>query len=426
MASFRGSKAMSEGNGLSPEVDPALYRNLVEMIPLMESFMEQQGARTSMFGHQASMIYTPAPLRESLYKPYESPMKVRKGIHTPKRTPDREVSRKLNREESKEECRWEESENILRRIEGDTAQEDSSKATRYLLVEIEELKQKLWEKDCLLETIGQRSNQILEPHSSHTDDVSQKLWEKDAGQNRMSSRKFKGTVGNNTQGGLIGFDSQLGNNTTHGSGVTDEKSEEMKLLQTQIDNLRQELAEKDCYVQSAQLELREQQQGLGEMRSLLEQAERGMVKTNHKANSMEAELNTLRCQVLTLRYQLDAVDATDLDGSHLQQQDDTDREGQPYRVDMVSTIASEEVDQKTTFLVCVSGPNDDEQLSTVSEGSKEEKDKLELARRKYLAAVIAAREKPIEESLLMVAECRKQLNNYLKYIPEMQGSVTQL
>lgn len=39
MASFRGSKAMSGANGVAPEVDPALYRNLVEMIPLMESFM---------------------------------------------------------------------------------------------------------------------------------------------------------------------------------------------------------------------------------------------------------------------------------------------------------------------------------------------------------------------------------------------------
>ncbi|KAG0569257.1 hypothetical protein M758_6G073400 [Ceratodon purpureus] len=417
MAAFRGSKPMVGGNGVAPEVDPALYRNLVEMIPLMESFMEQQGARTSMFGHQASMIYTPAPLRESLYKPYESPLKVRKGIHTPKRTPNRELSRELNREEPKEETRWEESENILRRIEGDTAQEDSSKDTRHLLVEIEELKQKLWEKDCLLETIGQRSNQILESNSSQTDDVSQKHWE------------FKGTEGNDPQGGAFEFDSQPGNNATNGNGVTedkDEKSEEMKLLQTQIDKLRQELAEKDRYVQSAQLELREQQQGLGEMRLLLEQAERGMVKTNHKANSMEAELNTLRCQVLTLRYQLDAVDATDLaDGSQLEQ-DDADREGPPYRVDMVSTIASEEVDQKTTFLVCVSGPNDEEQVNTVSEGSKEEKEKLELARRKYLAAVIAAREKPIGESLLMVAECRKQLNNYLKDIPAMQDFGTQL
>jgi len=54
------------------------------------------------------------------------------------------------------------------------------------------------------------------------------------------------------------------------------------------------------------------QQGLGEMRLLLEQAEISMAKTNHKAASMEAELNSLRCQVLTLRYQLDAVDATDL------------------------------------------------------------------------------------------------------------------
>lgn len=91
---------------------------------------------------------------------------MRKGILTPKRTPNREVSRELIREEPKEECRWEESENILRRIEGDTAQEDSSKDTRHLLVEIEKLKQKLWEKDCLLETIGQRSNHILESHDT--------------------------------------------------------------------------------------------------------------------------------------------------------------------------------------------------------------------------------------------------------------------
>lgn len=38
---------------------------------LREFFMcaqEQQGSRTSMFGRQASMIYTPAPLPKYLYK----------------------------------------------------------------------------------------------------------------------------------------------------------------------------------------------------------------------------------------------------------------------------------------------------------------------------------------------------------------------
>lgn len=54
------------------------------------------------------------------------------------------------------------------------------------------------------------------------------------------------------------------------------------------------------------------QQGLGELNLLLEQAERGIVKRSHKASSMEAELTTLRCQVLTLRYQLDAVEAAGL------------------------------------------------------------------------------------------------------------------
>jgi hypothetical protein len=52
------------------------------------------------------------------------------------------------------------------------------------------------------------------------------------------------------------------------------------------------------------------QHELGEMRSLLEEAEVGIAKTHSKAASIEAELNGLRCQVLTLRYQLDAVDGT--------------------------------------------------------------------------------------------------------------------
>lgn len=41
MAAFRGSGGSlpPASNGGGPEVDPALYRNLVEMFPLMESFM---------------------------------------------------------------------------------------------------------------------------------------------------------------------------------------------------------------------------------------------------------------------------------------------------------------------------------------------------------------------------------------------------
>ena len=94
-------------------------------------------------------------------------------------------------------------------------------------------------------------------------------------------------------------------------------------------------------------------------------------------------------------------------------QDDADREGPPYRVDMVSTISEQEVDQKTTFLVCVSGPNDEEQVSSISEENKEQKETLDMMRRQYLAAVIAAREKPVGESLMMVAECRRQLSHCL-------------
>ena len=62
------------------------------------------------------------------------------------------------------------------------------------------------------------------------------------------------------------------------------------------------------------------QHGLGEMRTLLEHAEIGMTKKNQKAASIEAELNGLRCQVLTLRYQLDALDGTSVTAGDQPQQ----------------------------------------------------------------------------------------------------------
>lgn len=403
MASFRGPGAMAGSSGVSPEVDPALYRNLVEMIPLMETFMEQQGSRTSMFGRQASMIYTPAPLPKYLYKSYENPLKSKRVPMSPKLEP--------SHEDSKEECTWEESENILRRIDRDPAQEDFNQDSRHLLEEIEELKQKLWEKDCLLETLGQLSNQTLCSQGSQTDAV-----------NQTSSSQFKSTEGNGLQEALFECNSKPGKHASHGNGAVqskDEKHEDMKLLQAPIDQLRQKLVEKDSYIQSAQLELREHQQGLGELNLLLEQAERGIVKRSHKASSMEAELTTLRCQVLTLRYQLDAVEAAGLvDASQSEQQLNTAREGPPHRVDMVSSISSE-ARQKTTFLVSTPAPNGEEQVSSGSEGSKEEKEELELARRKYLAAIMAARQMPLKESLAMVAECRNQLNTFLKDIPTL-------
>lgn len=100
------------------------------------------------------------------------------------------------------------------------------------------------------------------------------------------------------------------------------------------------------------------------------------------------------------------------------QQLNTAREGPPHRVDMVSSISSE-ARQKTTFLVSTPAPNGEEQVSSGSEGSKEEKEELELARRKYLAAIMAARQMPLKESLAMVAECRNQLNTFLKDIPTL-------
>lgn len=174
------------------------------------------------------------------------------------------MKRTPGREEVKEESLWEESENILRRIEGDSAQEDSTgchsfcKDTCHLQLEIEELKQKLWEKDCLLQTMGQPSNQALEVHTSQV--LEEKPWEKDSVHQRNGNWHYTSSQQMNLERNDSQYDA-LENDSPAGlkNGSKDLKVEDMVLLKSQVEKLRQELCEKDRYIQSAQLELHEQQ-----------------------------------------------------------------------------------------------------------------------------------------------------------------------
>ncbi|KAH8954220.1 hypothetical protein BDL97_08G068300 [Sphagnum fallax] len=383
------------------------------------------------------MIYTPAPPRDSLQKKALLNSTI---VLTPKQSSRQQKTKDLD-------PMWVESENMLRRVDEDLADDDSSipqsahHISRQLQMEVEELKQKLWEKDYLLQTMGQTPP---EPHlninhlQSQIEDLKQNLWEKNSLLETMANHPFQSkrqlmTEIEELTKQLAEKDDQLEKtqlsqkayrveetsateslapaDTVNSMWPTSDK--DTSELQIQVEKLQRELWEKDQYVQSAQMQLCEQQHELGEMRSLLEEAEIGIAKTHSKAASIEAELNRLRCQVLTLRYQLDAVDGTiAICGDQQQQQDESGRRSPPYRVDMVSTISDQEVDKTTTFLVCVSGPSDEEQLSSMLEYNAE-KEQLELARRQYLAAVIAAREQPVKESFALVVEFRKQLMTYL-------------
>jgi len=154
-------------------------------------------------------------------------------------------------------------------------------------------------------------------------------------------------------------------------------------LQTQVGELQQELWEKKRIAQSAQIQLSEKQHELGKMQSLLDRIEVDMARTNYQAATIEAEVIGLRCQVSTLQFQLNAVDNAGCpDGNHPQILKGQDGQGNLL-------------------------------LRDISEESKEN---MDLARRKYLAAVIAAREVlgDGEEPLVLVEELRKNLQTFLR------------
>jgi hypothetical protein len=150
-----------------------------------------------------------------------------------------------------------------------------------------------------------------------------------------------------------------------------------------VGELQQEVWEKKQSAQSVQIQLSEKQLELEKMQSLLDRKEIDMARTNYQAASIEAEVIGLQCQLLALQSQLNAAveTSTYADGNHHTQ---------------------------------IAGVQNDQSL--LHEMSEQSKENMELARHKYLAAVVAAQEVSgdKEEPLVLVAELRKNLQTFLR------------
>ncbi|KAJ7544058.1 hypothetical protein O6H91_09G063200 [Diphasiastrum complanatum] len=325
--SFLKEMEMHGGISTVGNIDKDLYQNLVEMIPLMESFMDQRGNQRRSFSHHASLVYTPAPPRDGPARK-ESPLKTNKNKQQKSSKPG---------EVKGDGPRWEEQENVLTKVETENGHESNDQSyhnqsanqhTLQLQNQIEELKQKLSEKDQLLQAVRTYDD----AHDAVT------------------------------------------------------KTNEQ--LQNKIEELQQELTKKEYLAHSVQLRLSEQQHEIEGMSTLLGRLQGDVLRKNDKTFRMEEELDGLRCQVTALRYQLEAVDlnGADLDNANAQ---------------------GIELDQ-----------DEQHQMSVSSTGkSCEEFTNMESARRMYLAAVVAAREKPGEEALTLAAELRMQLQTFLMQPP---------
>ncbi|CAK9210895.1 unnamed protein product [Sphagnum troendelagicum] len=110
------------------------------------------------------------------------------------------------------------------------------------------------------------------------------------------------------------------------------------------------------------------------MQSLLERVEMNMTKRDSQAGNMEVEVNEWHCQVLRLLFQLEIVDTSS-------------------RNCLCGQSACSVPGQEMEGVIPV-----------MSRAVKEQKEKIDLSRRQYLAATIAAPELPSEELLTLGSE----------------------
>ncbi|XVE56763.1 hypothetical protein DITRI_Ditri04bG0036900 [Diplodiscus trichospermus] len=158
-----GHTASSNGN-----VDRVLYNDLVEMIPLVQSLIEQKA--NSSFTRRGSMIYTKTPSRESLSRKATD----MKGRNAAQSIPGRKKKDQVDKNDSNNQ-------------DGDSYSIFSSKALAAekenelvaLREQLEDLQRKLMEKDELLKSAEISKHQINDVHAE-LDKLKRQAAEKDS------------------------------------------------------------------------------------------------------------------------------------------------------------------------------------------------------------------------------------------------------
>ncbi|KAK9095245.1 hypothetical protein Scep_026714 [Stephania cephalantha] len=152
------------GSGSNNKFDKVLYKNLVEMVPLVQSLMDQERRVNASYTRRASLIYTKTPSRESHLKKGET--KGRKGaqsIPTKKRGDGDEFSHSTLRasvaEKDKEMASLQEQVDYLQNklLEKDEllkSADASINQMHSLDTKLEELKRQVAEKETLIKSIN--------------------------------------------------------------------------------------------------------------------------------------------------------------------------------------------------------------------------------------------------------------------------------
>ncbi|KAL5987463.1 hypothetical protein ACLOJK_035211 [Asimina triloba] len=302
------SSASSNAPPNNANFDRLLFKNLVEIVPLVESLMDRR-ANTS-FTRRASMVYTRTPSRDSQHKKIGD-LKGRKTAQTGPTKKKRDVgdndSSKNNSGNSQDGGGDDFSIFSSRALAAEKDKED----LMILQKQVEDLQKKLLEKD---EVLKSAQNTI----------------------NEMSSVNIK------------------------------------------FEELRRQVAEKDSLLKSANLQLSDAKIKLADRQAALEKLQWEARTSGRKVEQLQGELDNVHCDIAVFTQFLHTMGKND----------------------------------KVT---CTEENNDLDPMVQLQPLEMDEVDmqKMEEARKAYIAAVNAAKEKPNDESSAIAAAARIKLQAFV-------------
>ncbi|XP_043715695.1 protein MICROTUBULE BINDING PROTEIN 2C isoform X2 [Telopea speciosissima] len=296
----RTMSSLSNGNGNNGNVDRVLYKNLVEMVPLIESLMDRR-ANTS-FTRRASLVYTKTPSRE----PSKKESKGRKAAQSI-------PTRKQRDTEDKDPSKNTSPDGFSLFSSKALALEKDSEDLIVLQKQVEDLQKKLLEKDELLKSEVSSKNQMTEAHA---------------------------------------------------------KIEEQRRL----------IAEKDSLIKSAHSQLSDAKIKLADKQAALEKLQWQAMTSNQKVEKLQEELDSKEGEVSSFMLLFEGLTTND------------------------SSAYAEDYDISPYYL---------DPLPPIDDMDDMEMQKMEEAREAYIATVHAAKENQDEESLAAAAEARFRLQSFV-------------
>lgn len=345
-----GPSSPSVASQTAGHVDKELYKNLIEMIPIVDSFMESRANKS--YAHQGTLVFTPKPPRDvsSSQKTLE-----RKGVKTP-------------------------------------ATRCGKKQRTPKVGEVDNCKKNIMEnEDYFVDEAQPDSTRSSAPDRENLSNGNK--YEPLISENRIELLRLQSQI-EELQKKLVEKEELL--KSSEGYAI------QIETMQVKLEELQQQNQEKDSLIKSAHLQLCHKKNELADVKSLLRKAEEESQASKQKAQKLQDDLNGLQGQIAAVVSFFEILE----EKSPVNKTEEVHSYEDP---DVDHSLLSHDSQLNGHHKEGI----EDEEFMASYEADKTVMEAMEQARKGYLEAVIAARKDPCEKTLSVAADLRLQLQQLL-------------